>query len=84
MGTENDMKPYICKAKLVTQPGSLLHLLLGLELAEGVLVGRILVQVALVPLLLPQPEVIPYANKYIFKQRSSHDGSRYYVKQNLN
>jgi hypothetical protein len=42
----------------VAEPGALLLLLLGLQLAERVLVRGVLVHVALVPLLLTQAEVV--------------------------
>ena len=43
----------------MAEPGPLLHLLLGLDAAESVLVDGVLVHVALVSLLLAQPEIVP-------------------------
>jgi hypothetical protein len=50
----------LCEAELVAEPGLLLQLLLGLVPAERMQVNRVLVHVALVALLLTQPEIIAY------------------------
>ena len=47
----------------MAEPGPLLHLLLGLDAAESVLVDGVLVHVALVALLLTQPEIVPCSRK---------------------
>jgi len=64
---------YVGEAELVAEPGALLLLLLGLELAQRVLVGRVLVHVALVPLLLTQPEVVSYTKRAVssFKHKGN-------------
>ena len=50
---------YIRETKLVAEPAAFLGLLLVLYLAEGVGVSGVLVDVALVVVLLPQPPVHP-------------------------
>ncbi len=56
--TDKCCDTYVGEAELVAEPGALLLLLFGLQLAERVLVRGVLVHVALVPLLLTQAEVV--------------------------